>query len=663
MYKKIVVALLMAVVVLQGAVFAKVATSINSSDKIFTDVDSSSGNFNAIQYLKDQKVVKGYDDGSYKPQGKINRAEFLKIVMEAAGKKPEGKNCYGDVRDAWYSGYICAATKLGLVKGYNIDEFKPEQQISFVEAAKIIVNTLGVDVPDVGPQTDDPSSNWYKKYVAALEAQNAIPKDMATFGYDVTRGQMAEMVWRVKAKPGYVQAIGYDTLERRTKAAASGGALETFSSCVDLKNYLVENSKQGYHGPMMLEDAVMSVPSPMKSAAPDDTGSVAGSADYSTTNLQVQGVDEADIVKNDGKYVYVLKGNTVRVVQATPPSGMKELDRVKFDDEKFTPEDMYVDGNRLVVIGSAYSSLYDRPYVNEKVGMMPIIGDNFYYGGVTKMYIFDISDHAKITKLRALSYEGNYTSSRKIGNMVYMIMNKPEFTYKLPEGWTEHEIVPLYEDSRTGKADVATSCNKIMYLPGSDSTNYIVVAGVPVDNADAKTVDEVVVGSSGNVFASTKNLYVAEEKYSWFYYNSEDNKEQTTVHKFSLSSEAIKYFGKADVPGHIINQFSMDEFGDNFRIATTIGHAWNTDKSSKSGVYVLDANLKSLGKVDGIAPGEEIYSTRFAGDKLYMVTFKKVDPFFVISLADPSNPKILGKLKIPGFSDYLEPYDENHIIG
>jgi uncharacterized secreted protein with C-terminal beta-propeller domain len=130
-----------------------------------------------------------------------------------------------------------------------------------------------------------------------------------------------------------------------------------------------------------------------------------------------------------------------------------------------------------------------------------------------------------------------------------------------------------------------------------------------------------------------------------------------------LNSEDIKYVGKADVPGHIINQFSMDEYKDNFRIATTTGHAWDSETKSTSGIYTLDANLKSLGKVDGIAPGEEIYSTRFVGDRAYMVTFKKVDPFFVIDLADATNPKILGKLKIPGFSDYLHPYDENHIIG
>lgn len=635
----------------------------------FSDVDSSNSNFQAITYLKEQGIVNGYGDGTFKAGNKISRAEFLKIVMEASENLNSAAlevaphdgftNCFPDVKDQWFASYVCVATKQNLVKGYDDGTFKPEKEINFAEASKIIANVMALDIAST-----ESADVWYKPYVQALSEKSAIPDDVAGFTYNITRGQMAEMIWRVKAKPYYVKSVGYDTLQRRMQAVATGGKLETFTSCLDLKDYLEENSKQPNY-PMMYDKALpVMAPAAAPSAVTESTGAqTSTSPDYSSTNIQVQGVDEADIVKNDGKYIYLVKGNTVRVVDAYPVADMKELDMVKFEDKEFTPSDMYVDGNRLVVIGSVYSSLYDRPYVNQNAKMMPIIADNYYYGGVTKMYIFDITDHSKITKLRDLSYEGNYTSSRKIGNMVYMVINKSEFIYKLPMGWTEREVVPLKEDSSVGKADVITKCENIMYLPGSNSTNYIVLAGVPIDKVDAKTVEEVVVGSTGETYASTKNLYVAEQKYSWFYYNNADNQEQTTIHKFNLNSEDINYVGKADVSGHIINQFSMDEYKDNFRIATTTGHAWDSEKKSTSGIYTLDANLKSLGKVDGIAPGEEIYSARFVGDRAYMVTFKKVDPFFVIDLADATNPKILGKLKIPGFSDYLHPYDENHIIG
>jgi len=660
-------------ILLIGNVFT--SNAVFADTKVFSDVDYTSDNVQAISYLKDNKIVQGYGDGTFKPGNKINRAEFLKIVMEASDTLNTNSlemaphdgftNCFKDVQDQWYASYVCVAAKQKLIKGYDDGYFRPEQEINFAEASKIIANVLKLDVPSA-----EDGDTWYKPYVSALSDQFAIPTDVGGFGYDITRGQMAEMVWRIKTKPGYVKAVGYDTLQRREVAASTGGKLENFNSCLDLKDYLQENSRQNPH--VIMYDAVpvmaptTAAPAPTKSAAPESAGSAATSSaapDYSTTNIQVQGVDEADIVKNDGQYIYMVKGSTVRVVQAYPVSSMVELDKVKFDDETFSPSDMYVDGNRLVVIGSVYSSLWDKPYVNQKMGMMPIIGDNYYYGSVTKMYIFDISDRSKITKLRDLTYEGSYTSSRKIGNMVYLVLNKPEFKYVLPAGWGEHDVVPLYEDSSVGKTDVVTKCENIIYLPGSNSTNYIVLAGVPIDTADGKTVNEVVLGSTGDVYASTKNLYVAEAKYPWFYYGNNVEKEQTEIHKFSLSPDEIKYLGKSDVPGHIINQFSMDENGDYFRIATTLGNLWDTLHPATNNVYVLNADLKQVGQIEGIAPGEEIYSVRFVGNRVYMVTFKKTDPFFVIDLSDATNPKILGKLKIPGFSDYLHPYDENHIIG
>lgn len=663
---RLLVALVMLVLLASSSVSA---LKTASSPGLFSDVSYDNSNYSAIDYLKKEGVVKGYDDGSYKPKNKINRAEFLKIVMEASGVKAEGKDCYKDVMEAWYSGYVCAATKLGVVNGYKDGYFRPEQEINFVEAAKIIVNTMQLEVPATV------SNNWYQQYVVTLEDSSAVPSSISSFEHKVTRGEMAEMVWRIKAKPDYVKSISYHTIEKKMASAESGGKLQKFESCVELKDYLEENSKQPEYKYLMMEDMVMS---PTSATADDDDGEVGavdsapaeksseglGSAagEYSSTNVQVEGVDEADIVKNDNKFVYVLKGNTVRIINAYPPDLMKEVSKVQFDDKEFYPSDMYVDGDRLVVIGYTYDSLWDKPYVGEPKGVEPIIDDGYYYGGVTKMYVFDIKDKEKVEKLRELSYEGNYSSSRKVGSMVYLVVNKPEFTYQFPDDWTKHEILPLYLDSEKGKVDEVASCGDVLYLPGSESTNYIVVAGVPIDDPQAQAVEEVVLGSSGDIYSSRENLYVAEQKYDWFY--SDDNdEEQTIIHKFNLGRTDVKYFGKSDVPGHILNQFSMDEYKGNFRIATTVGDVWNSENPSKNNIYILDENLKRVGNIEGIAPGEKIYSVRFMGDRAYMVTFKKVDPFFVIDVADPTSPKILGKLKIPGYSDYLHPYDENHIIG
>ncbi len=652
------------------------ASALTTTIKAFDDVDSMHENFKAINYLKENKIVEGYSDGTFKPGNKINRAEFLKIVMEASKSfnaealevaPHDGfTNCFPDVKTQWFAGYVCLAAKSEFVKGYSDGKFKPESEINFAEASKIISNVLALEVPD------DDSGIWYKPYVQALTDKAAIPQDVAGFSYNITRGQMAEMIWRINTKQVYAPTADYKALKNRELAAASGGKFQKFASCLDLKTYLEDNSAERVYNDMMFETkgvlAPTASPSTTSESAPGDDSSADSSAgeEYSSTNLQVKGVDEADLVKNDGKYIYGVKGNTVRIVQAYPADSMKELDKVTFDDEAFYPSDLYVDGNRMVVLGTVYDSLWDKPYMNQPVSqkmMMPIMGE-YYYGQMTKLFIFDITDRSNIKKIRDLSYEGDYTSSRKVGDMVYLVLNKHEYGYRFPQGWTEHEVVPLYKDSSEGTVNTVGKCEDVLFVPGSESTNYVVVAGIPTNDPEAKVESEIIVGSGGTIYASPENLYVAEQKYSWFYADpNADNKEQTIIHKFSLDPADIKYLGKSDVPGHIINQFSMDESGDNFRIATTLGNVWDSEKPSTNNIYVLDSGLKQIGKVEGIAPGESIYSVRFVGDRAYMVTFKKIDPFFVIGLSDPKNPKILGKLKIPGFSDYLHPYDENHIIG
>jgi len=138
----------------------------------------------------------------------------------------------------------------------------------------------------------------------------------------------------------------------------------------------------------------------------------------------------------------------------------------------------------------------------------------------------------------------------------------------------------------------------------------------------------------------------------------------TKVHRISIDEGEIEYQASGAVPGYVLNQFSMDEFNGYFRIATTEGQVWTTKGTvSQNNVYVLDMELDTIGMLENLAPGETIYSARFMGNRCYLVTFKKIDPLFVIDLSTPANPQVLGQLKITGYSDYLHPYDENHIIG
>jgi uncharacterized secreted protein with C-terminal beta-propeller domain len=143
----------------------------------------------------------------------------------------------------------------------------------------------------------------------------------------------------------------------------------------------------------------------------------------------------------------------------------------------------------------------------------------------------------------------------------------------------------------------------------------------------------------------------------------ETDQTTTVIHKIAIDHGAITYIARGEVPGYLDSQFGMDEYNDNLRVATTSNVYTSRGSYEYNNVFILDPGMKTIGELTHIAEQEKIYSTRFMGDRLYMVTFRRIDPFFVIDLSDPKAPKILGKLKIPGYSDYLHPYDRNHVIG
>jgi uncharacterized secreted protein with C-terminal beta-propeller domain len=161
------------------------------------------------------------------------------------------------------------------------------------------------------------------------------------------------------------------------------------------------------------------------------------------------------------------------------------------------------------------------------------------------------------------------------------------------------------------------------------------------------------------MFVSTSNIYLAMPKGSWW------TAEGTTViHRIAVEGPSIVAKASGEVRGRVLNQYSMDEYQDNFRIATTAaGGTLKGQDSSANSVYILSMDMKIIGKLENLAPGEQMHSARFMGDRCYLVTFKKVDPLFTIDLSNPQNPRVLGKLKIPGYSDYLQPYDSNFLIG
>jgi len=392
----------------------------------------------------------------------------------------------------------------------------------------------------------------------------------------------------------------------------------------------------------------------MAVAESTSAGSVAPSSnDYSKTNVQVQGVDESDIIKTDGDYIYTITQGSLVIVDAYPASKAEILSTTKIDG--FIPTELFIHNDRLLVFG--YSSYeIERP-----VGKL--VEERYYPRqiGTMSVKLYDISDKEEPELLRTVDFEGSYITSRKINNDVYFVVNSYPRYYG--EDIVCEDILPKYRETSIAQFMPITSCTDVGYVKPIQATNFITVASISMTDENKEVEKEVIVGSGQNVYASEENLYIAQT--TWPRYDRivgevlPDYSQKTVITKFELNNGKINFLGTGEVKGRILNQFSMDEYKGNFRIATTINRYANNKDESTNNMYVLDEDLDLIGNLEGIAPGEKIYSVRFMGKRGYMVTFRHVDPLFVIDLSDPTNPEVLGKLKIPGYSDYLHPYDEN----
>ncbi|SHH73689.1 beta-propeller domain-containing protein [Clostridium grantii] len=391
------------------------------------------------------------------------------------------------------------------------------------------------------------------------------------------------------------------------------------------------------------------------------------SKEYSKTNIQVSGVDEEDLYKTDGEYIYKIipfgDESSFNIVKAYPAEEMENVSSVTFE-KGFRPKGLYLDGDKVVVIGDYY--------IEEKHAPKPPFTESL---DEIKAYVYNIEDKNHITKIKEISMEGYYVSSRMVDSIVYIITNESIDKENLDA--LGAKITPEFNDSHRDTAIVKDfAC--IKYLPNTITANYINIASINLKAPNEIINTETILGYGNNIYSSAQNLYISGTSFD------EKGNEKTNIYKFALDKGEVKFIAEGNVPGSVLNQFSMDEYNEYFRIATT-SDTYNeslieeepsdSDKAikdykysslisdTKNNMYVLDNNLDVVGEIENLAEGERIYSARFMGDKAYMVTYKQVDPLFVLDFSIPTDPKVLGELKIPGFSDYLHPYDENHIIG
>ena len=430
--------------------------------------------------------------------------------------------------------------------------------------------------------------------------------------------------------------------EPQTVAKEEKNDLPRFKSVEQLKEVLKENSNN-----RMYFDQVEST---MTNADSSEKSKLESEESFSKTNTQVEGVDEADIVKTDGNYIYYVSNLMIYIVRA---NDLKTVSTIKIDEEKerLFPYEIFINDNKLIILGD--HTKYEENTTKERD---KIVADYVRINSksMAKAIVYDISDKEKPELVREVGIDGHYVESRMIDDNIYFISTKGMYYY---DGIKEIDILPIVKDTAISEEDRKVECTDIAYFEGSENSDYMLVAGFNINDTKEASV-ETFFGANSTVYSSKDNLYIAQTKYNYDG-DYQNTKMTSTIYKFNLNNSEVKLQCKGEIKGNLNNQFSMDEYEGNLRIATTDGY----DENSSNQLYILDKDLKEIGKIENMAKGEKIYSVRFIGKVGYIVTFEQVDPLFVIDLSNPTNPVVKGELKIPGYSSYLHPYDETHIIG
>ena len=375
-----------------------------------------------------------------------------------------------------------------------------------------------------------------------------------------------------------------------------------------------------------------------ESASDVSTAATEDRVDYSKTNIQEAGVDEGDIIKTDGTWIYILKQDgsfsIVRANDGAPKvESTTKLEKTGLSNREL--REMYLDGDRLIIVEEGICTALEK--------------DNELYrtstGYQTVLSVWDITDRAQPEQIGMLRQDGHYKDSRKNGDFVYL------FTSYMPyiaETYEESTIVP-----RINGDEVAYNQ---FYLPEKPaSENYLIISSVDITKPEEVKDQKVLVSGADSFYVSTENIYVTNENY-----NSGKDTVVTEIAKFHYKDGRITGVAAGSVKGYLNDSFSLNEYDGTLRVVSTYydetWEEWNA-------LYILDEKLQQLSAIEDLAQGETIRSARFFGTTGYFVTFRQTDPLFSVDLSDPENPKVLGELKISGFSSYLHFYGENLLLG
>lgn len=513
--------------------------------------------------------------------------------------------------------------------------------------------------------------------------------------------------------------------------------LKQFKDAAELQAFLAkagQDSTSGNSGGIMVNKmsaerstGALSAPVAQQATTP------AGAADYSQTNNQYQSVDEADFVKNDGRYIYMIADNKLVIVDAANPENAGIISTTKiFDNDTGygydipRAQELLLNKDKVVIFVNAN----EQSFTFQKYDITPVPT----YRQKTYLYIYDVSDRKNPKLLDKYSVSGNYYQSRMINDVVYVIAQEYANyrTIDMPVVMlgAEKMLPPIYYFDNPEqnyvyntilsvnlKTDAVVDSKSFLLGYGNTlmvSENNIYIAYqkqryycwgfrcyneqyskerfdnviVPLLQGDLKTQITTINSMSitddekwdkistvlTDFFSKAQNNEQLQEQYKDMFTKIQDALQEydlrqelehskTVISKIAIADGHITYMSRAEVDGRLLNQYSLDEYNNNLRVATTVDVWLNSGRKEYNNVYVLGATMNTVGTLQDIAPNESIYSTRFMGNRLYMVTYRQIDPFFAIDLSDPSSPKILGQLKVPGYSSYLHPINDTTLIG
>lgn len=359
---------------------------------------------------------------------------------------------------------------------------------------------------------------------------------------------------------------------------------------------------------------------------------VTGEADYSQTNVREAGVDEGDVVKTDGSYLYILKSSgSVRIVDIRGTK-MKEIAEIQPEKLNESIEDLYLDGDRLMLVTTGYENSMEEA----ESDMYTV--NRYQYTALT---VYDITEREHPEMTGRITQEGDYRQSRKNGDYVYLLT---QYSPSLGDSFEDSSVMPLVNEQKLAISDV--------YLPDQTSQpDYLVASGINIQDPENVISSKAIVSGAADFYMSSDNLFICNNNWN-------DGKSSTEILRFACEDGEITAGAMCELPGFLNDTFSLDEYQGYLRVLLT-----EDSNGESNSLYILDADMQVTGAIRDLADGETIRSARFMGTIAYFVTFRQTDPLFCADLSDPDNPQILSELKLTGFSSYLHPYGDHLLLG